>query len=151
MCIRDSTELARLLECIENNKTTILDGKLPLLVDGYCNSCLLYTSHRHGRVCRSGVRGKRQHHQASRMACRLWPVSYTHLHQQADFVFGQETACRFLLLDFILPEPVSYTHLDVYKRQAPCRAGHIRATGRNCHPRGHRWRIRFRQVAAASG
>ena len=31
-------ELARLLECIENNKTTILDGKLPLLVDGYCNS-----------------------------------------------------------------------------------------------------------------
>ena len=28
--------------------------------------------HRHGRVCRSGVRGKRQHHQASRMACRLW-------------------------------------------------------------------------------
>ena len=32
------TELARLLECIENNKATILDGKLPLLVDGYCNS-----------------------------------------------------------------------------------------------------------------
>ena len=32
------TELARLLECIENNKTTILDGKLPLYVDGYCNS-----------------------------------------------------------------------------------------------------------------
>ena len=31
-------ELARLLECIEKNKTTILDGKLPLLVDGYCNS-----------------------------------------------------------------------------------------------------------------
>ena len=31
-------ELARLLECIENNKTTILDGKLPLPVDGYCNS-----------------------------------------------------------------------------------------------------------------
>ena len=31
-------ELARLLECIENNKATILDGKLPLLVDGYCNS-----------------------------------------------------------------------------------------------------------------
>lgn len=26
------------MECIENNKTTILDGKLPLLVDGYCNS-----------------------------------------------------------------------------------------------------------------
>ena len=33
----NDTELARLLECIENNKTTILDGKLPLLVDGYCN------------------------------------------------------------------------------------------------------------------
>ena len=34
----NGTELARLLECIENNKATILDGKLPLLVDGYCNS-----------------------------------------------------------------------------------------------------------------
>lgn len=34
----NDTELASLLECIENNKTTILDGKLPLLVDGYCNS-----------------------------------------------------------------------------------------------------------------
>ncbi len=34
----NDTELARLLECIEKNKTTILDGKLPLLVDGYCNS-----------------------------------------------------------------------------------------------------------------
>ena len=34
----NDTELARLLQCIENNKTTILDGKLPLLVDGYCNS-----------------------------------------------------------------------------------------------------------------
>ena len=31
-------ELARLLECIEKNKATILDGKLPLYVDGYCNS-----------------------------------------------------------------------------------------------------------------
>ena len=31
-------ELARLLECIESNKTDILDGKLPLHVDGYCNS-----------------------------------------------------------------------------------------------------------------
>ena len=31
-------ELARLLECIENHKATILDGNLPLLVDGYCNS-----------------------------------------------------------------------------------------------------------------
>ena len=27
----NDTELARLLECIENNKATILDGKLPLL------------------------------------------------------------------------------------------------------------------------
>lgn len=34
----NDTELARLLECIENNKATILDGKLPLLVDGFCNS-----------------------------------------------------------------------------------------------------------------
>ena len=34
----NDTELDRLLECIENNKATILDGKLPLLVDGYCNS-----------------------------------------------------------------------------------------------------------------
>ena len=34
----NDTELARLLECIENNKATILDGKLPLLIDGYCNS-----------------------------------------------------------------------------------------------------------------
>ena len=34
----NGTELARLLECIENNKATILDGKMPLLVDGYCNS-----------------------------------------------------------------------------------------------------------------
>ena len=34
----NDTELARLLECIVNNKTAILDGKLPLLVDGYCNS-----------------------------------------------------------------------------------------------------------------
>ena len=31
-------ELARLLECIESNKTDILGGKLPLFVDGYCNS-----------------------------------------------------------------------------------------------------------------
>ena len=31
-------ELARLLECIESNKTDILGGNLPLLVDGYCNS-----------------------------------------------------------------------------------------------------------------
>ena len=30
----NDTELARLLECIENSKATIFDGKLPLLVDG---------------------------------------------------------------------------------------------------------------------
>ena len=34
----NDTELARLLEYIKNNKATILDGKLPLLVDGYCKS-----------------------------------------------------------------------------------------------------------------
>ena len=34
----NDTELSRLLECIENNKATILEGKLPLLVDGFCNS-----------------------------------------------------------------------------------------------------------------
>ena len=34
----NDTELARLLGCIENYKAAILDGKLPLLVDGYCNS-----------------------------------------------------------------------------------------------------------------
>ena len=34
----NDTELVRLLECIENSKATIFDGKLPLLVDGYCNS-----------------------------------------------------------------------------------------------------------------
>ena len=34
----NDTELARLLECIEKNKATILDGKLPLYVDSYCNS-----------------------------------------------------------------------------------------------------------------
>ncbi len=34
----NDTELARLLECIEKNKATILNGRLPLYVDGYCNS-----------------------------------------------------------------------------------------------------------------
>lgn len=34
----NDTELARLLGYIKNYKATILDGKLPLLVDGYCNS-----------------------------------------------------------------------------------------------------------------
>ena len=34
----NDTELARLLECIERNRMDILDGRLPLLVDGYCNS-----------------------------------------------------------------------------------------------------------------
>lgn len=31
-------ELARLLECVENHKADILDGRMPLYVDGYCNS-----------------------------------------------------------------------------------------------------------------
>lgn len=31
-------ELARLYKCVEQYKTEILDGKLPLWVDGYCNS-----------------------------------------------------------------------------------------------------------------
>ena len=34
----NDTELARLEECIRNHRTDILDGKLPLYVDGYCNS-----------------------------------------------------------------------------------------------------------------
>ena len=38
----------------------------------------------------------------------LFGVFQFPLHQQADLIFGQETACCFLLLDFIL---------DVYKRQ----------------------------------
>ena len=31
-------ELTRLLECIESNKPDIVEGQLPLYVDGYCNS-----------------------------------------------------------------------------------------------------------------
>lgn len=31
-------ELSRLLECVEQNKSAILNGSIPLLVDGYCNS-----------------------------------------------------------------------------------------------------------------
>lgn len=34
----NGSELTRLLECIESNKTDITDGRLPLYVDGYCNS-----------------------------------------------------------------------------------------------------------------
>ena len=34
----NDTELDRLEECIRNHKTDVLDGKLPLYVDGYCNS-----------------------------------------------------------------------------------------------------------------
>lgn len=34
----NDTEFSRLQECIESNKTDILDGRLPLYVDGYCNS-----------------------------------------------------------------------------------------------------------------
>ena len=40
----NDTELARLLECIEKNKATILDGRLPLLVDGYCKGMILEQS-----------------------------------------------------------------------------------------------------------
>ncbi len=31
-------ELARLFECVERNKVAILNGSLPVLIDGYCNS-----------------------------------------------------------------------------------------------------------------
>ena len=34
----NDTELSRLLECIESHKADILDGRLPLHVDGYCHS-----------------------------------------------------------------------------------------------------------------
>ena len=34
----NDTELARLLECIKSNRSSITCGKLPLYVDGYCNS-----------------------------------------------------------------------------------------------------------------
>ena len=34
----NDTELARLLECIKSNRSSIISGKLPLYVDGYCNS-----------------------------------------------------------------------------------------------------------------
>ena len=34
----NSSELTRLLECIRSNRTIILDGKMPLYVDGYCRS-----------------------------------------------------------------------------------------------------------------
>lgn len=34
----NNIELARLLKCIESNRTDILDSRLPLLVDGYCKS-----------------------------------------------------------------------------------------------------------------
>ena len=34
----NNMELARLLKCIESNRTDILDSRLPLLVDGYCKS-----------------------------------------------------------------------------------------------------------------
>ena len=34
----NGNELMRLLECVKSNKSDIMDGKLPLYVDGYCNS-----------------------------------------------------------------------------------------------------------------
>ena len=49
-------ELARLLECIESNKPDIVEGRLPLYVDGYCNSgkseraSLLTSSLRHPKI-----------------------------------------------------------------------------------------------------
>ena len=34
----NGAELTRLLECVENNKAEIISGRLPVYVDGYCNS-----------------------------------------------------------------------------------------------------------------
>ena len=71
-------------------------------------------------------------------------------------LFPVKDECRPYRLD-VVPQPLFAVkrHIPLYKgRQppsAPCRAGRNRATGRNCRPRGHRWRIRFRQAAAVSG
>ena len=43
----------------------------------------------------------------------LFGVFQFPLHQQADLIFGQETACCFLLLDFILAERVARQPLVV--------------------------------------
>ena len=43
----------------------------------------------------------------------LFGVFQFPVHQQAYFLFGQETACRFLLLDFILAERVACQPLVV--------------------------------------
>ena len=51
-------------------------------------------------------------------------------HQQADFVFRQETACRFLLLDFILAERIACEPLVVDGDE------HHRAQGADVQPHG---------------
>jgi len=43
----------------------------------------------------------------------LFGVFQFSFHEQADFLFGKETACRFLLLDFILAERVACQPLVV--------------------------------------
>ena len=49
------------------------------------------------------------------------PVSYTHLHSDlvangfALFLVAVLAGCAHI--DIYIPDPVSYTHLDVYKRQ----------------------------------
>ena len=52
------------------------------------------------------------------------------LHQQPDFLFRQETACRFLLLDFILPEWVACEPLVVDGDE------HHRPQGADIQPHG---------------
>lgn len=52
------------------------------------------------------------------------------LHQQPDFLFRQETACRFLLLDFILPERVACEPLVVDGDE------HHRPQGADIQPHG---------------
>ena len=71
-------------------------------------------------------------------------------------LFPVKDECHSYRLD-VVPQPLFAVkrHIPLYKgRQppsAPCRAGHNRVTGRNCRPRGHKWRIHFRQAAAVFG
>lgn len=44
-------------------------------------------------------------------------------HQQADFIFRQETACRFLFLDFILAERITYEPLVIDSDEHHCPQG----------------------------
>ena len=60
----------------------------------------------------------------------LFGVFQFPLHQQADLIFGQETACRFLLLDFILPEWVACEPLVVDGDE------HHRPQGADIQPHG---------------